>query len=81
MSETLSKVSKIVSEYLGISLDQVKPESKLVEDLGADSLDQVELLMAYEEEFSIEVSDDDAQNLLTIDDIVKHVNKLAAEAA
>ena len=55
------KVTEIIVEQLGVRADQVKPEAKLIEDLGADSLDAVELVMAVEEEFGIEVADEDAE--------------------
>lgn len=69
----LEKVTEIIVEQLGVSADQVKPESKMVEDLGADSLDAVELVMAVEEEFGIEVPDEEAEKLVCVNDIVSHV--------
>ncbi len=60
------KVTEIIVEQLGVSADQVKPEAKLIEDLGADSLDAVELVMAVEEEFGIEVADEDAEKLVAV---------------
>jgi len=67
------KVTEIIVEQLGVSADQVKLESKMIEDLGADSLDAVELVMAVEEEFGIEVPDEDAEKLISVGDIVSHV--------
>jgi acyl carrier protein len=67
------KVTEIIVEQLGVSADQVKPESKMIEDLGADSLDAVELVMAVEEEFGIEVPDEEAEKLASVGDIIAHV--------
>ncbi len=72
------KVNEIIVEQLGVSADQVKPESKMIEDLGADSLDAVELVMAVEEEFGIEVPDDEAEKLISVGDIIAHVEKAQA---
>ena len=63
MSDVTSKVTKIIVDQLGVSADEVKPEAKFVDDLGADSLDLTELIMAMEEEFDIEIADDDAQKI------------------
>ena len=74
MAEKIAeKVTEIIVEQLGVSADQVKPESNLIEDLGADSLDAVELVMAVEEEFGIEVPDEEAEKLRTVGDIISHV--------
>ncbi len=75
---TQEKVTEIIVEQLGVSADQVKPEAKLIEDLGADSLDAVELVMAVEEEFGIEIADEDAEKLATVGDIITHVDKASA---
>ena len=78
MSDNIeSKVKEIIVEQLGVSADQVKPESKFIEDLGADSLDTVELVMAFEEEFGIEVPDEDAEKLQSVADIVAYVSSNA----
>ena len=69
------KVTEIIVEQLGVSADQVKPESKMIEDLGADSLDAVELVMAVEEEFGIEIPDEEAEKLASVGDILAHVEK------
>ena len=66
MSEIAEKVKKIVVEQLGVAEDQVTPEAKFIEDLGADSLDQVELVMALEEEFESDIPDEDAEKLTTV---------------
>lgn len=60
------KVKEIIVEQLGVSADQVKPEASFIEDLGADSLDTVELVMAFEEEFGAEIPDEDAEKLTTV---------------
>ncbi len=74
MAENITeKVTEIIVEQLGVSADQVKPESKMIEDLGADSLDAVELVMAVEEEFGIEVPDEEAEKLISVSDIISHV--------
>ena len=69
------KVTEIIVEQLGVSADQVRPESKMIEDLGADSLDAVELVMAVEEEFGIEVPDEEAEKLVSVGDIIAHAEK------
>ena len=68
------KVKDIVVEQLGVNADQVVPEAKFIEDLGADSLDTVELIMALEEEFGIEVPDEEAEKLVSVGDIVSTVS-------
>lgn len=68
------KVKKIIMDQLGVSADEVKPEASFVEDLGADSLDLTELIMAMEEEFSIEIDDEEAQKLLKVKDAVEYVS-------
>ena len=73
MSDIESKVNDIIVEQLGVSADQVKPEAKFIEDLGADSLDTVELVMAFEEEFGIEVPDEDAEKLQSVGNVVTYV--------
>ena len=67
------KVKDIIVEQLGVSAEQVKPEAKFIEDLGADSLDTVELVMAFEEEFGVEVPDDEAEKLISVGDVIKHL--------
>jgi acyl carrier protein len=68
------RVKDIIVEQLGVNADQVTPEAKFVEDLGADSLDTVELVMAFEEEFDIEVPDEDAEKLQSVGDVIKFIN-------
>ena len=79
MSSVADKVKKIVVEQLGVSEDQVTPEAKFIEDLGADSLDQVELVMALEEEFGSEIPDEDAEKLTTGGDAIKYVEGKSQE--
>lgn len=69
------KVKDIIVEQLGVDASQVTPEAKFVEDLGADSLDTVELVMAFEEEFGIEVPDEDAEKLQTVGDVLRYVEE------
>ncbi len=67
------KVKDIVVEQLGVNADQVVPEAKFIEDLGADSLDTVELIMALEEEFGIEVPDEEAEKLVSVGDVIRYI--------
>ncbi|NCC25736.1 MAG: acyl carrier protein [Deltaproteobacteria bacterium] len=69
------KVKAIVVEQLGVSAEEVNPDSKFVEDLNADSLDLTELIMAMEEEFDVEINDDHAQNIVTVQDAVDYIKK------
>ncbi len=74
MSEDVSsKVKKIVADHLGIDESKVTEESSFIDDLGADSLDTVELVMAFEEEFGSEISDSEAEKILTVGDAVKFI--------
>ena len=73
MSAIADKVKKIVVENLAVSEDQVTPEARFVEDLGADSLDLVELVMAFEEEFGSDIPDEDAEKLTTVGDAIKYI--------
>lgn len=68
------KVKKIIAEKLGVDLEEVVPEATFVDDLGADSLDLVELIMSMEEEFDIEISDEDAEELLSVKDAIDYIN-------
>ena len=69
----LEQVKEVVVEQLDVNADEVKEESKFVEDLGADSLDVVELVMALEEKFEIEIPDDEAEKISTVGDAVKYI--------
>jgi len=69
------RVKDIIVEQLGVKPEQVTPEAKFIEDLGADSLDTVELVMALEEEFGIEVPDEQAEKLQSVGDVIKHIEE------
>lgn len=69
----IDKIKKVLSSQLNISEDKIKPEAKLVEDLGADSLDMVEMLMTLEDQFGVTISDEEALNIKTVADIAKYV--------
>ena len=73
------KVKDIIVEQLGVNPEQVTETASFIEDLGADSLDTVELVMAFEEEFSVEVPDEDAEKLLTVGDVVKYIEEKTAK--
>ncbi len=73
------KVIEIIAEKLNLSKDQIKPEASFVDDLGADSLDLVELVMAMEEEFGMEVPDEDAEKLRTVKDAIEYVKQRLGE--
>ncbi len=68
-----AKVKSIIVDQLGVSEDEVKPEAKFVDDLGADSLDLTELIMAMEEEFDIEIDDEEAQKLVKVQDAISYI--------
>lgn len=67
------KVKEIISKQLGVSASEVKPEASFVEDLGADSLDTVELVMAFEEAFNIEIPDEDAEKIVKVKDAIEYI--------
>ena len=73
VSDTSEQVKKIVVDHLGIDESKVTLESKFIDDLGADSLDTVELVMAFEEKFSIEIPDDAAETILTVQDAINFI--------
>jgi acyl carrier protein len=77
-AEVFEKVKKIVSEQLGVDEAEVKPEASFANDLGADSLDTVELVMALEEEFSIEIPDEAAEGIATVQDAVNFIKEKTA---
>ena len=81
MSAVADKVKKIVVENLSVQEDQVTPEARFVEDLGADSLDLVELVMAFEEEFGSEIPDEDAEKLTCVGDAIKYIESKSQEQA
>jgi acyl carrier protein len=68
------KVKKIIAEKLSVDLNEVVPEASFVDDLGADSLDLVELIMSMEEEFDIDISDEDAEQIATVKDAIAYIN-------
>ena len=69
------RVKGIVAEQLGIGIDEINNDSSFIDDLGADSLDTVELVMALEEEFDIEISDEEAENISTVQTAIDYINK------
>ena len=75
MAAVEERVKKIIAEQLGVEEDDVVPDAKFVEDLGADSLDTVELVMAFEEAFEIEIPDDKAEKFLTVQDAVEFIKE------
>lgn len=70
------RIKDIIVEELGVNADQVTPEAKFIEDLGADSLDTVELVMALEEEFSIVIADLEAEKLQSVGDVIKYIEEI-----
>jgi len=78
MSETAEKVKKIVVEHLGVEEAKVTPEASFIDDLGADSLDTVELVMACEEAFGVEIPDDAAAKITTVKDAIEYIEKKKA---
>jgi acyl carrier protein len=72
------RVKEIIVEQLGVNEGEVKPEAKFVDDLGADSLDLVELVMALEEEYNMEISDEDAEKILTVGDAIEYIKSHAS---
>jgi acyl carrier protein len=75
MSETADKVKSIIAEKLGIELSQVTPAASFTNDLGADSLDTVELIMSFESEFGISIPDEEAEKITTVSDAIDYVEK------
>ena len=73
------KVKDIIVQNLNVPDEQFKPEAKFIEDLGADSLDTVELVMAFEEEFNIEVPDEDAEKLVSVGAVITHIESIKGE--
>ncbi|WP_227935779.1 acyl carrier protein [Alkalihalobacillus deserti] len=74
MADTISRVTKIVVDRLGVEEAEVKPEASFKDDLGADSLDVVELVMELEDEFDLEISDEEAEKISTVADVVDYIN-------
>ena len=75
MSSTQEKVVNIIAEQLGADAGNITPETDIANDLGADSLDIAELMIAFEEEFNINIEESDAQNISTVGDVVKHIDE------
>lgn len=71
-----ARIKEIIVEQLGVTADQVTPEAKFIEDLGADSLDTVELVMALEEEFGNEIPDEEAEKLQSVGDVIKYIEEI-----
>ena len=74
MSETADRVKKIVVEHLGVEQEKVTEDASFIDDLGADSLDIVELVMAFEEEFGVEIPDDAAEKITTVNDAITYID-------
>ena len=75
MSEIADKIKQIVVEHLGVDEDKVTPEASFIDDLGADSLDTVELVMAFEEAFGVEIPEDAAEKIATVKDAIDYITK------
>ncbi|HEX5275786.1 MAG TPA: acyl carrier protein [Candidatus Rubrimentiphilum sp.] len=76
---TFDKVKKIIVEQLGVDESEVTPEASITDDLGADSLDQVELVMAFETEFNIDIPDEEAEKIKTVGDAVKRIEETSTK--
>ena len=79
MSDVAERVKKIVVEHLGVEADKVVDSANFIDDLGADSLDTVELVMAFEEEFGVEIPDDQAETIVTVGDAIQYLEKASAK--
>ena len=75
MSDTLNKIKEIIMDKLGVGESKIKNDSHFIEDLGADSLDTVELIMQFEEDFGIEIPDEDAETIVTVNHAYEYINK------
>ena len=78
-NDTLSEIQRIVSEQLGIEAEQVQPEASFTKELGADSLDVVELVMAFEETFEIEIDDESAGKIQTVQDAIDYIEQATSK--
>ena len=74
--DNLNKILEIVIDKLGVEANKVTPEARFIDDLGADSLDTVELIMQFEEEFGIEIPDEDAEKILSVNQALEYINTL-----
>ena len=81
MENLEEKISEIIVEQLGVTADQVVPEASFIDDLGADSLDTVELVMAFEDAFGVEIQDEDAEKMTRVSDALEYLKKRLAEKA
>ncbi len=81
MSDTAGKVRSIIAEQLGVKIEEVTDSASFVDDLGADSLDTVELVMALEEEFGIEIPDEDAEKMTNVGEAVRYVDQKATKSS
>ncbi|KPK41725.1 MAG: acyl carrier protein [Omnitrophica WOR_2 bacterium SM23_29] len=81
MSAVADKVRSIIAEQLGVKLEEVTPQATFIDDLGADSLDTVELVMALEEEFKIEIPDEDAEKMTTVGEAIKYIEEKTSAKA
>lgn len=79
MATVEERVINLIAEQLGVSQEEVTPEASFIDDLGADSLDTVELVMAFEEEFDIEIPDEDAEKIVRVKDAINHIKKIVKE--
>ena len=75
MSDTLTKIKEIIIDKLGVDENKITSDSHFIEDLGADSLDTVELIMQFEEDFGLEIPDEDAEKILTVNEAFKYITK------
>ncbi|MBU9720381.1 MULTISPECIES: acyl carrier protein [Bacillaceae] len=75
MAAVIDRIAKIVSDRLGVDESEVKPEATFKDDLGADSLDVVELVMELEDEFDLEISDEDAEKISTVGDVIQYIER------
>ncbi|ORE86253.1 acyl carrier protein [Oceanococcus atlanticus] len=80
MSNIDERVKKIIAEQLSVEIEKITPEARFVDDLGADSLDTVELVMALEEEFEIDIPDEEAEKIVTFQDVLNYVQSNASDA-
>ena len=78
MAAVEDKIKAIIAEQLGVKPEEVTPQASFIDDLGADSLDTVELIMALEEEFNVEIPDEDAEKMATVGDAIKYIENKAA---
>ncbi|MFQ5694117.1 MAG: acyl carrier protein [Nitrospinota bacterium] len=77
----MGKIKALIAEQLGVEMDKVTDEASFIEDLGADSLDTVELVMALEEQFGVEIPDDDVEKVTTVKDVIAYIDERGIEIA